>query len=331
MPLMEFTAKGIYCPQADVYIDPWRPVNKALITHGHSDHSRPGSNSYLCHNLSVNILKLRLGMDIAVQGVAYDEVIYINNVAISFHPAGHIIGSAQIRLEYEGEVWVVSGDYKMMNDGVSTPFEPVKCQHFITETTFGLPIYKFPEFKDVYDDMNTWCSTNKADGFNSIILGYSLGKSQVILHHLDESFDVYLHGAVANVNQALEADGFNFKGERITPETKKGDLKGAVIVAPVSALGSPWLRKFLPYKIAVCSGWMQLRGARRRKGVDKGFVLSDHCDWSQLNEAVEATEAQHIYTTHGYQHTYGKWLQEQYGLEVTELKTMFETTDESEK
>jgi len=323
--MIEFKSEGIYCRQADVYIDPWRPVNKAIITHGHSDHARPGHKEYLCHTLSKEILKLRLGEEISIQTLAYHETISINGVKISLHPAGHIIGSAQVRLEYQGEVWVISGDYKVFNDGVSTPFEVVKCNSFVTESTFGLPIYDFDPFEKVYADMNNWWQNNSKDGFNSVLIGYSLGKAQNILQHLQSSdARIFLHGAVANINDALRISGFDFKGERLGEAFDRKTLNGDIIVAPMSVIGSPWLRKFQPYRIAVCSGWMTLRGARRRYGVDKGIVLSDHCDFKQLNYAIRETGAENIYVTHGYQSIYAKWLREAYGLNAVEIKTMFE-------
>src|SRR5690606_852979 len=202
---------------------------------------------------------------IDVQGIPYREPIEINGVEISLHPAGHIIGSAQVRLAYQDEVWVVSGDYKLMNDGLNTAFESVKCTHFITESTFGLPVYKFPPAFEVYQSINKWWKQNAAEGYNTIIIAYALGKSQSILHHLDESIgEIYLHGAVANVNEVYNERGYNFPGQRIAPETARKSIKGALILAPTSAMASPWIRKFAPYRIAVCSGWMQLRGTRRR-------------------------------------------------------------------
>lgn len=318
--MLKFTDHGIYCPQADVYVDPWKPVDNAVITHGHSDHARWGMGRYLCHRDTEPILRLRLGADIVCQPVDYNENITVNGVRISLHPAGHIIGSAQVRLEYRGEVWVVSGDYKLTDDGLSRPYEPVRCQHFITESTFGLPIYRFPELHTVFADMNAWWAVNAAEGYNTVLLGYALGKAQVILQHLDATIGpVFLHGAVANVNGALATIGRGFPGERITAETDRRALKGAAIVAPPSALGSPWLKKMTPYRIAMCSGWMQLRGARRRKGVDRGFILSDHCDWDQLNRAVAATGAEHAYVTHGYETQFARWLREQHGIQATEV------------
>ena len=323
--MLKFTDKGIYCPQADVYIDPWKPVKSAIITHGHSDHARSGMNKYLCHDDTIAILRLRLGADIDVQGLPYGQEVSINGVKISLHPAGHIIGSAQIRLEYKGEVWVVSGDYKLMSDGLSVPFEPVKCNHFITESTFGLPIYTFPPTEEVYASINQWWKQNAAEGFNSIIIAYALGKSQSIIHHLDQEIgDIFLHGAVANVNKAFNENGYNFPGTWVNPEMDRRGIKGAMIVTPSSAQSTPWIRKFSPSRTALCSGWMQLRGTRRRSGVDRGFVLSDHCDWPQLNEAVLATGAENIYVTHGYQTNYAKWLNDRYHLNAVEIKTQFE-------
>ncbi len=323
--MLEFTDKGIFCPRANVYIDPWKPVKSAIITHGHSDHARRGNGNYLCHEDTIPILRLRLGADISVQGLAYNQVISINGVKISLHPAGHIIGSAQVRLEYKGEIWVVSGDYKLMPDGLSVPFESVKCHHFITESTFGLPIYKFPPAAEVYASINQWWRQNASEGFNSIIVAYALGKSQSILHHLDQEIgDIFLHGAVANVNNTFNENGYNFPGTWVTPEMDRKAIKGSMIVTPSSALSTTWISKFNPARKAICSGWMQLRGARRRSGVDRGFVLSDHCDWGQLNEAVVATGAENIYVTHGYQNTFAKWLAEKYHLNAVEIKTQFE-------
>lgn len=322
--MLTMTPNGLYCPLADVYIDPWEPVARSIITHAHSDHARSGSGYYLCHHFTKPVLQLRLGTAIEVESLAYGQAVTMNGINVSLHPAGHIPGSAQVRLEYKGEVWVVSGDYKLTDDGLSTPFEVVKCDHFITESTFGLPIYKFPSPQMVYQEMNEWWRQNAGEKKNTVLLAYALGKSQAILRHLDTGIGpVFLHGAVANVNVSLEEVGYRFPGIRMTASTDKQSLKGAVILAPPSALGSPWLKKMMPYKIGFCSGWMQLRGARRRYGVDRGFVLSDHADWGQLNEAVKATGAAHIYVTHGYTGAFSRWLKEQYSLDAVELPSLF--------
>lgn len=319
--LLEFTHKGIYCKQADVYIDPWKPVDKAIITHGHSDHARPGHKHYLAHKHSEKILHYRLG-DISLETLDYRQPLQINGVSISLHPAGHIRGSAQVRMEYQGEVWVVSGDYKVKPDHHTVPFEAVKCHHFITESTFGLPIYNFPDPGEVNLQLNQWISGNTEQGLNSIIIGYALGKAQRILKALETERPVLLHSSIYNTNEALGFDNSPFL--KFTPVLKKEDLNPGVVVATPMAIGSPWLRRFEPYKLAICSGWMQLRGARRRRNADAGFAMSDHADWQGLNEAVKATGAENIYVTHGYRSVFAKWLRENYGLNAIEIETQFE-------
>ncbi len=323
--LLSFDDKGIFCKQAGAYIDPWKPVEKALITHAHSDHARWGMGSYLAVNDAIPVLRFRLGQDIIVQGVKYGEEITMNGVKISFHPAGHIWGSAQIRLEYQGEIWVVSGDYKLQDDHISTPFELIKCHHFITESTFGLPVYNFPSVEEVHNDINDWWRQNAAEGKNSVILAYALGKAQRVINKLDETIGgIYTHGAVDNITKLYEQNvGTLPKNSRIDANINIKDIKGAMIVAPPSAAGTPWIRKLQPYSLGICSGWMQLRGARRRKGADRGFIMSDHCDWDQLNTAVRGTGAENVYVTHGYKSIYAKWLQSNYGLNATEVDTLY--------
>ena len=319
--LLQFTPQGILCRQAGVYIDPWKSVDRAIITHAHSDHARAGSRHYLAHHDSANILRYRLG-DISLETLAYNEPITMNGVRISLHPAGHITGSAQVRLEYQGEVWVVSGDYKVKSDGRTIPFEPVRCQHFVTESTFGMPVYHFPEAETVNAQLNSWVNENVAQGFNSVIIGYALGKAQRILSALSTPRPVLLHTTIYNTNAALGYDNSRFM--RFTPEFRKEDIFPGVVVATGTALGSPWMRRFEPYKLALCSGWMQLRGARRRSNADKGFVMSDHADWAGLNEAVRATGADNIYVTHGYKSVFARWLRERYGVRAVEVDTLFE-------
>lgn len=327
--MIEFREAGIYCVPADLYIDPWQPVDKAVITHAHSDHARPGMKNYLCHELSEPILRLRLGADINVQTLPYNQILNVGGVNISMHPAGHILGSAQIRLEYKGEIWVISGDYKINDDGLSTPFEPVKCHHFITESTFGLPVYNFRPCSEIYHEVNDWCTKNATAGYNSVLIAYSLGKSQNILRHLNvQPEKIFLHGAVFNINEAYRKIGIDFPGRWLSREIDKKELQGAVIVAPNSVVGTTWLKRVHPYRLGICSGWMALRGARRRAGADKGFVLSDHCDFEQLNTAIKSTGAENIYVTHGYQNIYSKWLQSEYALNAVELQTKFSTTEE---
>jgi putative mRNA 3-end processing factor len=323
--MLSFDDYGIYCAQAGIYIDPWKPVPKAIITHAHSDHARWGMGSYLAHELAVPVLQLRLGADINVQSVRYGEKIMLNGVQISLHPAGHIWGSAQVRLEYKGEVWVVSGDYKLQDDGISTPFEPIRCDSFITESTFGLPVYNFPSAETVHTDINEWWRSNSAEGKNSVLLAYSLGKAQRVIAHLDPAIGtIYTHGAVDNINQLYNLYAGTLPDTtRIDSSINRKDIQGAMIVAPPSAAGTPWLRSLKPYKWGICSGWMQLRGTRRRRGADRGFILSDHADWRQLNAAIKATGAENVYVTHGYKSIYARWLSTEYGLNATEVDTLY--------
>lgn len=324
MSLIEFKEEGLYCPQGNFYVDPWKPVQNAIITHAHADHSRWGMKNYLAHHKSLPVMKHRLG-EINVEGMKYGEVRMINGVNVSLFPAGHIPGSAQVRVEYRGEIWVLSGDYKLIDDGVSTPFEPVKCHSFVTESTFGLPVYKWKPQTEVFDEMNTWWLKNREDGLASVILGYSLGKAQRILCSVDTTIGpIMLHGAIHNSNLALKEAGVTLpETELITKDTPKEKYRGSLIIAPPSAFGSPWMRKLKPYKVGTASGWMSLRGARRRRNVDRGFVLSDHADWDELNQAVESSEAEKVYVTHGYTTIFSNWLKSQ-GLDAEPVTTEYE-------
>lgn len=324
MALLQFTDNGIYCPQADVYLDPWKPVNKALITHGHSDHARWGHQHYLCTETAKPVIQYRLN-PAHVQTVKFGEEVLIHGVTFSFHPAGHIIGSAQIRVEYKGEVAVFTGDYKLAADGISETFEPVKCHTFITESTFGLPVYRWKQQNEVFDEINQWWRKNQAEGKTSVIAAYSLGKAQRLLHNIDSSIGkIFTHGAVENVNHVIRNQGIVLPPTQvITKDTAKKEWEGALIVCPPSAVGSSWMRKFNPYSLAVASGWMALRGTRRRKGADRGFALSDHADWQELNTAVKETGAEKVFVTHGYTELFSRWLCEQ-GLDAHEVKTQYE-------
>jgi putative mRNA 3-end processing factor len=331
-PLLTFNSSSIYCPQADIHIDPWMPVDRAIITHAHSDHAKFGSRHYLAHAESESILRLRLGEGISLQTMPYGETFFINGVKFSMHPAGHIIGSSQIRVEYGGEVWVVSGDYKLQDDHVCAPFESIKCNTFITESTFGLPIYRWPDQQHVFDDIRAWWKQNQLQGKASVLMGYALGKMQRLIKNL-QPFDqpVFAHGAIYNVNERLRAAGHDLPAiPLVTREAEKNAFRGALILAPSSALNSPWLKRFEPYAIGYCSGWMAIRGAKNRKSVDRGFVLSDHVDWNDLNIAVMNTQAEKVYVTHGFTDVYARWLNEK-GIEAHEVKTMYGDHEEAEE
>ncbi len=323
-PLLILNDRGIYCEQGDFYIDPWRPVEKALITHAHSDHSRSGHQSYLAHKISVPVMKLRLGQGIQVQSVEYGETVKINGVYVTFYPAGHIPGSSQILVEKNGEKWVVTGDFKLSPDGISTPFEAVKCQHLIMESTFGLPIYNWKSQEEIVQEIIEWHQQNISKGKNSVILAYALGKAQRLIVALASFVDkIYVHGAVHSVNEVLNSYLDLSKAEKIVANEWDKSQKGKLIIATPSAMGTAWMKRFEPYTIGIASGWMNIRGMKRRRNVDTGFVLSDHADWKELNEAVKLSEAENIYITHGYSDVFAKWIRETRGLNAQALKTLY--------
>jgi putative mRNA 3-end processing factor len=339
-PLLVFNENGIYCQQADVYLDPWRPVTNAIITHGHADHARFGHTNYITHHTNVPIIKHRLGISQAT-GKDWNETFTVNGVKFSLHPAGHIVGSAQVRVEYKGEIWVFTGDYKTENDGLSTPYEVVKCHTLITECTFGLPAFNWLPQSEVFTDINNWWAENRAEGKTSVLFGYSLGKAQRLLKHLDTSIGtIYTHGAVENMTEVLRSVVDLPPTTRVTRETKKESLHGNIVIAPPSTHGSVWLRKMSPFVTGVASGWMAFRGARARRAVDRGFVLSDHCDWYALLDSIKATGAERVISTHGYADIFSRYLRElgydartehtQYEGEAAEMGSTASETEASE-
>ena len=323
--LVVATPRGLYCPPGDFYIDPWRPVPRAVITHAHSDHARRGHGAYLAQAQGEGVLRARLSADIRLQAVAYGETVSINGVRVSLHPAGHVLGSAQVRLEHAGRVWVASGDYKLDPDPTCAPFETVRCDVFITESTFGLPIYRWPSGDDLFADMSAWWRANADAGRASVVYAYAFGKAQRVLAGVDASVGpLVCHGAVQVLNDAYRAAGVALPAtHRVTDDgLAPADLRRALVVAPPSAAGTPWLRRFGDQADAFASGWMQVRGARRRRGVDRGFVLSDHADWPSLQRAIAATGAERVIVTHGSVPVMVRWLREQ-GLDAGAFATEY--------
>lgn len=325
MNLLSFRPEGIYCERADVYLDPWKPVKRAMITHGHSDHARWGHKHYLATESAAPVIRYRLGDEINLQTIQYGQKMSINGVDFSFHPAGHIIGSAQIRVAYKGEVWVYTGDFKNEDDGISEPYEQLKCNAIITECTFGLPVYKWQPQQLIFDEINNWWKSNKENGKVSVITAYALGKAQRLIKYLDPSIGtIFTHGAIENTNEIIRQQGFDLQETvRVVQGMKKGDFDGGIVVALPSAIGSPWIKKFRPISVGIASGWMTLRGARRRRAADRGFVLSDHADWPGLNQAIIDSGAERVYATHGYTGIFAQWIEEQ-GLWAAEVETKFE-------
>jgi putative mRNA 3-end processing factor len=324
--------QGLYCPPGDFYIDPWRPVPRAVITHAHADHARRGHGAYLATALSAGVLRARLG-DIALQGLAYGEPVHLNGVRVSLHPAGHVLGSAQVRVEHAGRVWVASGDYFVSghtgdHNRTCTPFEPVRCDCFITESTFGLPIYRWRPQAEVMAGIDAWWQANAAAGRCSLLLAYSFGKAQRLLAGVDAGIGpIRVHGAVAPLNEAYRDAGVALPpAERLDTRGKGQDLRAALVVAPPAVLGSAWARQLGDCSEAFASGWMQVRGARRRQGLDRGFVLSDHADWPGLQRAIAATGASRVIVTHGYEAVLVRWLRDQ-GLEAGSFRTEYGAQD----
>lgn len=330
--LLTFTDRGIYCPLGDFYIDPWRPVDRALITHGHADHARPGHGAYLATNAAAPVMRHRLG-DIPLETIAFGERRRIGAVDVSFHPAGHVPGSAQIRIEHKGQVWVASGDYKIENDGFSEPFEPVRCHAFITESTFGLPVFKWTPQSELTLDINAWWARTIAQGRTPLLGAYALGKAQRLLSILDpEIGPILTHGAVENTNEVLRAQGLSLPDTiRVTPDLNIKEHPGALVLATPSAFGTPWARRFGQVSTAFASGWMRLRGVRRRRAADRGFIMSDHADWPGLNTAIKETGATRIFVTHGYTSVFTKWLTESgYDAHIVSTEYEGESPDASE-
>jgi putative mRNA 3-end processing factor len=322
--LISVTDRGLYCEEGDFYIDPWKPVPRAVITHAHSDHARRGSERYLTTSQGLHVLATRMDAGAVIDTVAYGEVLNLGGVKLSLHPAGHILGSAQVRVESRGEVWVVSGDYKIAADRTCESFTPITCDTFITECTFGLPIYRWPAQSEVDHEINQWWRSNRDAGRASVIFAYSLGKAQRIIAGVDASIGpIYCHGAVQRVNLDYRNTGIDLPPTSYAGSAhEKKDWKGALIVAPPSANGTPWMRKFGDVSAAFASGWMQVRGTRRRRAVDRGFVVSDHADWPGLLSAIEATNATRILATHGRTGPMVRWLQDR-GIDAASLHTEF--------
>ena len=329
--MIEVTEHGLFCRRGDFYIDPWRAVDFAVVTHAHADHARWGCQRYLCSDSGAGVLQERMGNDARIESIPFGEKIQLGEVTVSLHPAGHLLGSAQIRLESDGEVWVVTGDYKTDPDPSCEAFEIVPCDTFITESTFALPIYRWPSPNEVFREMNAWWRSNQSEDRTSIVFAYALGKAQRVLCGLDASIGpIGVHGAVDKLNPHYRA-----AGRPVPPTVRAGAetrnlLRGqGLIVAPGSAQNTPWIRRFAPYSLAFASGWMQVRGARRRRALDRGFVLSDHADWRGLLETIRATGAKRVGVTHGYTDVLVRWLQEEAGLEAFVVPTRY--TGEAEE
>ena len=325
MALVTVNKEGLYCEAGDFFIDPWRSVDTALITHAHSDHARSGSQHYIATSISEGILKKRLGQTIDLRGVAYGEKLKLGDVWVSFHSAGHVLGSAQVRIEHKDEVWVISGDYKRCADPTCEPFEVVPCDVFITEATFGLPIYHWDTGQETCRRIYDWWQSDPERP--SILFCYSFGKAQRVLSELTQLSDrpVYVHGAIQTLNEIYREVGVDMVETISTSDMPRGyKYQGDLVLSPPSGHRSSWMKRFTRPQTAFASGWMSVRGARRRRGYERGFVLSDHADWSGLVNTVLQTEAKTVYVTHGQLDVLSRYLTECHGVNALPLKTLFE-------
>jgi putative mRNA 3-end processing factor len=328
-PLIINTGQGLFCPVGNFFIDAWGDVPRNIVTHAHSDHARRGSQRYLCPADGVALLRQRLGNDIVIDPVEYRQELDMNGVSVSLHPAGHVLGSAQVRVEHRGEVWVFTGDYKRHADTTCQQFELVRCHTFITECTFGLPIFHWKDPSLLAGEINQWWRENAAAGRTTALFAYTLGKSQRLLGMLDPSIGpILLHGAVDAITNAYRQTGVALpRTEYASVEAAKRYRGKSMVIAPPSALGSVWLRKFSPVVTGVASGWMQVRGFRRRGGADRGFVLSDHADFPQLLSTIAETGAQRVIATHGFADPLVRLLRER-GTDASSFKTRFKGEEE---
>ena len=330
--LLTLTDRGLYCPAGGFHVDPWRPVERAVLTHGHADHARPGSRHHLAAERGLGVLRRRIGSDADITPLAYGQTLRHGDALVSLHPAGHLLGSAQIRIEHAGRVAVVAGDYKRHPDPTCATFEPVRCDHFVTESTFALPIYRWPDPSNEAKRLNDWWRANRERGETSVVYVYALGKAQRVLAALDPNIGPILcHGAVEGMNEAYREAGVALPATKhASVEAAKRHKGSAIVIAPPSCNGSTWVRKFKPFRSALVSGWMTTRGRRRFRAVDTGFVLSDHADWPGLLDTIDATGAERVWAAHGYTDALARYLRETRSLDAHALPAHRPAFDDDE-
>lgn len=323
--LLETTRDGLYCAAGDFFIDPWKPVDRALITHAHADRAHPGNDAYLTAEPGAGLLRECVGADKFIQAQPYGEPLTINGVGVTFFPAGHILGAAQIRLESDGEVWVFSGDYKLASDPTCEAFVPVSCDVFVTEGTFALPVFQWRPPRAVFAHIDDWWQKNQAAGHTSVLLAEEMGKAQRLLAGLDaEMGPLLVHDSIARFLPAYAAAGVELpRTLTATPEAVRATQGRGLVIAPPATINSRWLASLESASVALASGLMQVRGARNRQNIDHGFVFSNHADWLGLLTAIRNSEAATVLVTHGHVHPLVRWLQQQ-GLRAAELPTLFQ-------
>ena len=330
--LVKPSERGLWCDAAGLHVDPWKPVETAVVTHGHADHAATGCGRYLASPATAGILRTRYGIKAEIRELGPGEHVDIGTARISLHPAGHILGSTQVRIEAEGSVTVVTGDYKTLPDPTCEPFELVECDALLTESTFGLPVFRWRDEREVFASINRWWASNIEAGMNSVIFAYSLGKAQRVLAGVDSSLGpILVHGAVDKLLPPYREAGMSLPEVRYASKEAAKECAGrALIVAPPGAAGTPWMRKLTPCSTAFASGWMAVRGTRRWRSVDRGFVLSDHADWDGLLDTVRRSGASFVGVTHGYSAPFARYLREQVGVEAEPISTRYTGESDSE-
>jgi putative mRNA 3-end processing factor len=323
--LLTTTAAGLYCEAGRFHVDPWLPVPRAVITHAHGDHARPGSEQYICAAPGAELLRRRVGAEASITTVPYGQRLQLGAATISFHPAGHVLGSAQVRVEEDGVSWVVTGDFKRQADPTCAPFEPLTCDVLVSEATFALPVYCWPRPEIVIEQIRQWWSANGEAGRATVLFCYALGKAQRLLALLAPHVDrpVYVHGAIAAFVDLYRAAGVAMAPTIPVAETMKGrSFAGELILAPEMAIGTTWMRRFGSHETGFASGWMRVRGNRRRRSFDRGFEISDHADWPALLQTIRESGARRVRLTHGYGDPLARYLRDQ-GLEADVIATRF--------
>jgi len=323
---------GLYCPIGDFYVDPVRPVDRAVITHGHSDHARPGHGAVLSTPETLAIMAERYGPDFAgrVQPAAYGEATTINGVAVRFAPAGHVLGSAQAVIERDGLTMVVSGDYNRRRDPTCLPFEPVRCHVFISEATFGLPVFVHPS--DEEEIARLVHSLAQFPERAHLVGAYALGKAQRVIRLLREAgWDrtIHVHGALERLNRLYQNEGIDLGSLAPATGLKAGALGGEVVIAPPSAIQDRWARRFADPVTAFASGWMGVRARARQRGVELPLVISDHADWPELIQTFEELAPEEIWITHGREEGLLRWA-ELKGVKARALRLVGYDEDDEE-
>lgn len=327
--LLACTRQGLYCPAGDFYIDPWDRVDRAVLTHAHSDHARWGCKKYLAAKSCESLLRVRLGNNIDLLSVDYREKLRIKDAFVSLHPAGHILGSTQVRIEVDGKVALITGDYKLQPDPTCDPWEAVECDLMVTESTFGLPVFRWPKTQDVIEQLVGWWQENQRQGRTSLILAYSVGKAQRILAEVlancgpEVAKDIAVHGAMLGPNRAYRSAGVQLPElPSAASLSSSHDWSRSLVIGPPSSQSTGWVKRFADPSFAMASGWMAIRASRRRRNVDRGFVLSDHVDWPDLLTAIDACNPKQVWVTHGFSEVVSRYLTQR-GISARVLQTHF--------